>query len=148
MCALSINYLPNKVEVVENFWLNIHSKSSRPEVFCKNIALKNIEVSQENTCARISFLEVCSFIKKETLARVFCCEFCNIFKSNFSYRTKLGGCFCHLQVTLCKVYASIDTQMEKSVTHPSLSLCSFCSGLIVWVHWRLMMYRTLNIVKF
>ena len=30
--------------------------------------------------------ETCNFIKKETLAQVFSCEFCEISKSNFSYR--------------------------------------------------------------
>ena len=28
-----------------------------------------------------------NFIKKETVAQVFSCEFCKIFKNNFSYRT-------------------------------------------------------------
>ena len=32
-------------------------------------------------------VQVCNFIKKETLAQVFSCEFCRISKSNFSYRT-------------------------------------------------------------
>ena len=43
--------------------------------------------SQENTCARVSFLiklpEACNFIKKETLTQVFSYEFCEIFKSTF-----------------------------------------------------------------
>ena len=46
----------------------------------------------ENTCARVSFLvklQVCNFVKKETLAQVFPCEFCEISKSTFSYRTPL-----------------------------------------------------------
>ena len=42
---------------------------------------------QENTCARVSFLiklpEACHFIKKETLAQVFRCEFCEISKNTF-----------------------------------------------------------------
>ena len=40
--------------------------------------------SQENTCARVSFL-----IKLQTLAQVFSCEFCEISKNTFSYRTPL-----------------------------------------------------------
>ena len=40
-------------------------KSSRPEVFCKKVFL---EISQK----------ACNFIKKETLAQVFSCEFCQI----------------------------------------------------------------------
>ena len=38
--------------------------------------------SQENTCA-----QACNFIKKETLAQVFSCEFCEISKNIFPYRT-------------------------------------------------------------
>ena len=49
--------------------------------------------SQENTCARGSFLiklqACCNFIKKETLVKVFSCEFCEIFKNTFFYRTPL-----------------------------------------------------------
>ena len=31
--------------------------------------------------------EVCNFIKKETLAQVISCEFCEVSKNTFSYRT-------------------------------------------------------------
>ena len=41
---------------------------------CKKMFLKISQNSQENTCA---------FIKKETLAQVFSCEFCQISKNNF-----------------------------------------------------------------
>ena len=41
--------------------------------------------SQENTCARVSFLikvqASCNYIKKEIVAQVFFCEFCEIFKN-------------------------------------------------------------------
>ena len=33
--------------------------------------------------------EACNFIKKETLAQVFSCEFCEIYKNTFYYRTPL-----------------------------------------------------------
>ena len=54
-----------------------------------------LEISQnskENTCARVSLLinlqaEACNFIKKETLAQVFSCEFFEISKNTFSYVT-------------------------------------------------------------
>ena len=47
-----------------------------------------LQNSQENTCARASFLiklkaSSCSFIKKETLAQMFSCEFCEISKNTF-----------------------------------------------------------------
>ena len=51
-----------------------------PEVFYekrKKVFLKISQISQENTCARVSF-----FIK-ETLAQMFSCEFCEISKNTF-----------------------------------------------------------------
>ena len=57
----------------------------------KKVFLEVSQNSQENTCARVSFL--CNFIKKETLAQVFSCERCEISKNTFSYE-------CFLQSTL------------------------------------------------
>ena len=63
-----------------------------PEVIYKKRVLKNLnsvekmflKISQnlqESTCARVSFF---NFIKKEALAQVFSCEFCEIFKNIIS----------------------------------------------------------------
>ena len=57
-----------------------------------------LQKSQENTCARVSILIklqawACSFIKKETLAQVFSCDFCEISKEHLFHRTPLGDCF-------------------------------------------------------
>ena len=54
--------------------------------------LKFSQDLQENTCARISFLIklqalACNVIKKETLALLSSCEFREIFKNTFFYRT-------------------------------------------------------------
>ena len=67
-------------------------RNSRPEVFCKKeVFLEVSQNSQENTCARVSFLikmpAACSFIKKETVTQVFSCEFGKFSKNTFSYRT-------------------------------------------------------------
>ena len=58
----------------------------------KKVLLKISQNSQENTCARASFLiklqtETCNFIIIETLPQVFSCEFYEISKKTFSYRT-------------------------------------------------------------
>ena len=50
--------------------------------------LEILQNSQENTCARVSFLKklmagACNLIEKETLAQVFSCEFCKIPKNTF-----------------------------------------------------------------
>ena len=47
----------------------------------KNAFLEISQNSQKNAYARVSFL------KKVTLAQVFSCEFCEIFKNIFFYRT-------------------------------------------------------------
>ena len=49
-----------------------------------------LQNSQENTCARDSFLvkfQACNFIRNESLAQVFSCEFCEISKNTFFYGT-------------------------------------------------------------
>ena len=58
----------------------------------KKMFLEILQNSQENTCAKVSFLiklqvEAFNFIKKETLIQVFSCEFCEISKDSFSYKT-------------------------------------------------------------
>ena len=58
----------------------------------KKVFLEISQNSQENTCDRVSFLIklqalACNFIKKEALPQVFSCEFCEISKTTFSYRT-------------------------------------------------------------
>ena len=54
-------------EDVLHDWID---RSSRPDVLCEKGA-------------------ACNFIKRETLARVFSCEFCEISKNTFFYRTPL-----------------------------------------------------------
>ena len=51
-------------------------RSSRPEVFCKKGVLRNFAKLTGRP-------EACNLIKKETLAQVFFCEFCEIFKNTF-----------------------------------------------------------------
>ena len=66
-------------------------RGSSPEVFYKNVFLEISQNSQENTCARVSFLiklqasrtQACNFIKKETLAQVLSCEFVNFLRIPF-----------------------------------------------------------------
>ena len=63
-------------------------RSSHSQMFLKINALKNSQNLQENTCATLCF-------NKETLAHVFSCEFCEIFKKIFFYRTSLVAASVH-----------------------------------------------------
>ena len=58
-----------------------------PKCSVKKEFLEISQNTQESTCARVSFLInfilISNFIKKETLAQVFSCEFYEIFKNTF-----------------------------------------------------------------
>ena len=52
--------------------------------------LEILQSSQDHTCARGSVLiefKTCSFIRNESLAQVFSCEFCEISENTFFYGT-------------------------------------------------------------
>ena len=64
-------------------------RSSRPEVFCKKVVLKNFgKFTGKHLCQSLYFDKVAgqasNFIKIETLAQVFSCEFSKISKNTFS----------------------------------------------------------------
>ena len=62
-------------------------KSSHRRCSVRKGVLRNFVNSLENTCATVFFLiklqAPCNFIKKETLAQVFSCDFCEISKNTF-----------------------------------------------------------------
>ena len=67
-------------------------RSSYQRYSVKKVFLDISQNSQENNCARVSFLikletSVVQLYYCKTLAQVFSCEFCKIFKNTFSYRT-------------------------------------------------------------
>ena len=69
---------------------------TNPEAVVRRCSVKKLfleisQNSQESTLARDTFLmklqKACNFINKESLAQVFSCEFCEISKNTFFYRT-------------------------------------------------------------
>ena len=75
--------------------MKILKTNNRPEVFCKKVVLRNLAKFTEKHLYQSLFFnkaagfaaEACSFIKKETLAQVFSCEFWEISRNTFCYRT-------------------------------------------------------------
>ena len=70
------------------------SKAVVQKCSVKKMFLQISQNSQENTCARVSFLITlqasgCNFIKKEALAQALFLEFCEISKNTVSYKTPL-----------------------------------------------------------
>ena len=76
--------------VQQNSYLDLRSNTfrrARSEVFCKIGALRNLaKFKEKHLCQRL-FLN--KFIKKETLAQVFSCEFCEISRNTFLHRAPL-----------------------------------------------------------
>ena len=69
-------------------------RSSRPDVFYEKGVLRNFaKFTGKHLCQSLFFNKVAGaayhFIKKKTLAQVFFCEFCEISKNTFFYRTPL-----------------------------------------------------------
>ena len=74
--------------VVTLFWC-LYTEAAIGGVLLKMVFLEILQNWQENTCARVSFLIklqalALNFIKKETLAQVFSCQFSQISKNIFS----------------------------------------------------------------
>ena len=83
----------------------------------KKVFLKISQNTGENICARVSFLiklqaDACEFIKKETLAQVFSCEFSEIFQRNLFPQNTSGGCYSNEQYTNCKKNNSQDSVLQ------------------------------------
>ena len=78
-------------------WMKVFTyRASRPEVSVKKMFLEISQNWQKYICVRVSFLiklqvSGVQLYQKETLAQVFSCEFYQMFKSTFSYRTFLVG---------------------------------------------------------
>ena len=72
-----------------------HKEAVAQTCCVKKLFLVISQNSQENTCASGSFL-----IKLQTPAQVFSCEFCEISKNNFFYRTPLVAASDHVNQTL------------------------------------------------
>ena len=70
-------------------WFSLQAVTQRCSI--KKVFLKISQYSQENTCAKASFLIKlqASGMKQETLEQVFSCEFCEISKNTFLHRTPL-----------------------------------------------------------
>ena len=99
-----------------HFWEAVTRRCSVKKVF-----LEISQNSEENTSVRASFLikllaEACNFIKKETVAHVFSCEFCeipkNTFLQNSSGRLRLDVVaekmvFCHFCLSFVSVVVAV-----------------------------------------
>ena len=116
--------------------------SSRPQVFCKKGFPRNFaKFTGKHLCQSLYFNKVRSLrpgtlIKIETLAKVFSCEFCEISKNTFSYRTPPG--------TASDVKKIRTTYFDKN---SAMSFFCLCKRLSYWQSRR-QLRRQLPIVSF
>ena len=85
--------------------ISSYDRSTQQTCSLKKLFLKISQNSQENTCARVSFLmklQAKAFVTKETLEQDFSCEFCEIFKNTFTQNT-FGQLLLLLKVQSCKL---------------------------------------------
>ena len=84
-------------------------RSSCPEVFCKEIVLRNFtKFTGKHLCHSLFLIscwpQACNFIKKENLAWVCSCEFCEMSRNTFLHRTPLvAASVLFLDITLIKL---------------------------------------------
>ena len=80
-----------------------HQRCSRKKVF-----LEISQNSRETTCARVYFLikllAACNLIKRETLAQVFSCEFCEISQNTFFTEHLWATASVSLQIMTRKIF--------------------------------------------
>ena len=83
-----------KLRPLQFNYLKAFSEIVAQKYSAKKVFLKNVQNSQQNKCAGVSFLiksqvEACNFAKKNTLAKVFSCAFCEVFKNVAFHGTPL-----------------------------------------------------------
>ena len=98
-------------------WTSFRSKHWRCSV--KQMFLEISQNSYENTCVRVSFLIK---LQNETLAQLFSCEFCEIFKNIFLRRTPVVAASEALVIGVWRML----------MVHKIIRLiCRICSKLII-----------------
>ena len=88
--------------------------------FVLNLKLTNpfcLKASNNEGSGHLSFsVKTCNFIKKETLAEVFFCEFCEMIKNTFFHRTPLVAASLNFSLPHCyqaefqKLFDKIDIE--------------------------------------
>ena len=98
------------------------NKSSQRRCSAKKVLLEISQNSHEKTCTRVSFLMklqflACNFIKKETVAQVFSCEFYEISKNTIFtehlWATASTKCYFHRKFLNDDVYLYPKTKYIK-----------------------------------
>ena len=105
----------------------------------KTAFLEILQNSQENTCARDYFLiklqaEACNFNKKETLAQVFSCRFCETSIEHLFSQNTAGGCFWISKKMLLQAFS--DTAKIEHMIYKKKHKKMHCKRFEALLHFR------------
>ena len=118
--------------------LVIQSSSERKEAAIRGaqwrkVLLEISQNSQENTCARVSFL--IKLQAQETLAQMFSCEFCKISENVFFT--------VHLQITASGRKGTIFIPLPLAPAYKHSDICNFAIEIIPYTfNWIVCIYQT------
>ena len=106
----------------QHFFTN--SEAATGGVLQKKVFLEISQNSQQNICVRVPFLikfqaSACNFIKKQSLAQVFSCEFCDIYKN-----TVLTKHFRTTASTNSETYFEFQISVKKVLSEVKIKLIS------------------------
>ena len=107
ICTIYLHGIDACFKVIIAMFYFCHSKD--PSIIMKN-TLNSLSRSSHQRSGL-----ACNFIKKETLAQVFFCEFCKISKSTFLHRTPLMAASSSLYFLEKTILLMNDTHREKLV---------------------------------
>ena len=108
-------------------------RSSRQEVFCKIGVLRNFpKFTGKHLCQSLFCRpQACNFIKNKALAQVFSCEFCEISKNTFSYRTSLVAAFVYYMLQQ-EIPIGANEDIAKTKREKQIVCCSKKGGCNVY----------------
>ena len=119
-----------------SWWVHETDRSSRPEMFCQKGFLRNFaKFTRKHLCQGVFF------IKKATVAQVFFCEFCEIFKNTFFHRTPPVAAseeamkkikFSLLSST--RWNCSLTSELKESFSQFSWKEARFLYGFLTWTY--------------
>ena len=103
-------------------------RSSRPKVFCKKSVLRNFAKFTGKYLCQRDPPNACKFIKKDSLVQVLSCEFYEISKNTFFYRTSLPA-INHMKIKIPYLRHHKETLHEKRSTKNTFLILPISSAV-------------------
>ena len=90
-------------------------RCSVKKAFLKNFAILTGKRVSETLFDKVAGLQAWNFIKKRLQHKVFCCEYCEIFKSTYFEKTSANGCFSPCLISMMELFAKINNSFQSLI---------------------------------